>query len=107
MSGAVNGRVSPGARNPVAGMELRFPLPPGEQERLREAFNARLAALREPVTDPDMSLILWTVYRAGWWDSHLDALAVRAAEARREMGEDATTLDVARIEVAGGRQEVR
>jgi hypothetical protein len=100
MAGAIHGRtVANGPANPIAGMELRWPLGIEEQERLRAAFDRRLASLSGPLDDRALALAVYTAYRAGWADSNEDAAGLRGAEVRREMGEDEATLrDGARVE---------
>ncbi len=75
--------------DPIPEMQLCFPLPPGEQERLLDKYELRVAA-RRSVLDPSLAQAGYTAYRAGWQDCRVDALEVAAAEARR--GEDPETL---------------
>ena len=101
MAGAINGHVA-ATGHPYREFVDLTPLPVGEQELFRAWFEELLANRSAPLSSEEYQLAYTAAreaWRACWWS----CAEARAAEVRREMDESAQTLDVARIEVAGGR----
>jgi hypothetical protein len=82
---AINGRIAHGTVDPIQAMQLKFPLPDGEQAALQAAFEARLGTLTNGLP-PELAQAVYTAYRAAWADSWMHGLQVRADEARAAMG---------------------
>lgn len=87
---ATNGRGHALMPNPYARIELRSPMPAGEQEACVEAFKSDVAGplgLTYEGETRDEYHRAFTVFRFAWWRSWLHGLAVRAKEETRDLSD--------------------